>query len=104
MGVVAVVLCALGGAAFVGRGVWIWVRGGPLVAKNGGPAWATAGRAATFWLLIGAALLVAGLLRAGARAGVIESDSGFWLSLTPLVLICLALIFCRPRRVVGRSR
>jgi hypothetical protein len=97
VGVTGVVLCAVGGAAFVGRGLWTWFRGGPLVAKSGRLAWATARRAAAFWLLIGAALLVAGLLRLGARADVIGPDPGFWLGFLPLILVCLALIFCRPR-------
>ena len=104
MSVVVVVLCAVGSIAFVGRGLWTLFRGGPLAAKSSGLAWASAGKAAVFWLLIGAALLAAGLLRVGARTQVIGPDAGFWLSFTPLILAGLALTLGRPRRVISQPR
>jgi hypothetical protein len=98
MDVVAVVLCAVGGLAFVGRGLHVLLRGGPLVVKSTGRVWRTAGRAGSFWLLLGSALLVGGLLRVGARAGFIGADAGFWISLVPAGLACLAVIGFWPRK------
>src|SRR3954454_21551011 len=99
MDVVMTVLGLGGGLVFVARGLWVGLRGGPLVVKSTGRVWSSAGRAAAFWLLIGIALLVGGLLRIGTWVGVIGSVVGLVLGFVPLALCFLAVIAFPPRKV-----
>ncbi|MEV6631624.1 hypothetical protein AB0M54_12820 [Actinoplanes sp. NPDC051470] len=84
------------GLGFVGRGLWVLARGGPLVIRSTGRFWPTPGRAAAFWLLIGSGPLVGGLLRAGGQAGLIGLGVAFWLGWLPLALCAIGVIGFRP--------
>jgi hypothetical protein len=91
------------GLVLVGRGLWTRLRGGPLTFKATGRGWTTAGPATAFWMLLGVAMLLAGLLPVGARTGLIEPDAGFLMGLVPAALCVLAVIGFGPRRLAGPS-
>ncbi|GLW28568.1 hypothetical protein Areg01_15080 [Actinoplanes regularis] len=100
-----IVVSGAGGLALLGWGVVVLLRGAAPAMKAAGRAWRSAGEAAMFGFLLGAALLVVAFMWTATATGfagpggVIGSDAGLVLGLVPLLLGVLAVVFCGPRKV-----
>ena len=96
--IVQAVIGALVGLAFIGWGVRVLVRGGPVTVKSSGRTWRSVSDAVAFWFLLGSAVLVVPFALLAMTANWLGSDASFWLIFVPWSLAALAVTWFRPRK------